>query len=144
MSKICAFVGCTRPLWANLLCAPHNAQQWSGRSLRPLRYHPATSGAPNDAEAFFLRASPEPNTGCWLWTGATSRDRAYYRKNQAARFALAFAGRPAPSPSLFALHSCDNGMCVNPSHLRWGTQSENIMDAVRRGRHVNNLPTRRK
>lgn len=39
----------------------------------------------------------------------------------------------------FALHSCDNKRCINPDHLRWGTQSDNMKDAVDRGRHVNNL-----
>lgn len=33
-----------------------------------------------------------------------------------------------------ALHSCDNRRCVNPQHLRWGTQAENMEDMVKRGR----------
>lgn len=32
------------------------------------------------------------------------------------------------------LHSCDNRGCVNAAHLRAGTQRENVMDAVIRGR----------
>lgn len=32
-------------------------------------------------------------------------------------------------------HSCDNPRCINPDHLSLGTQSDNIQDAVRRGRH---------
>jgi hypothetical protein len=39
----------------------------------------------------------------------------------------------------FALHSCDNKRCINPEHLRWGTHSDNMKDAVERGRHANNL-----
>ena len=35
---------------------------------------------------------------------------------------------------LYVLHSCDNPPCVNVEHLRYGTQSDNLMDAVERGR----------
>ena len=34
----------------------------------------------------------------------------------------------------YSLHSCDNIACINPDHLRWGTQRENIRDAQLRGR----------
>jgi len=36
-------------------------------------------------------------------------------------------------PKLFLLHQCDNRKCVNPSHLREGTQKENGEDLVLRG-----------
>ena len=35
---------------------------------------------------------------------------------------------------MHALHSCDNPRCINPSHLRWGTHSENMCDRNQRGR----------
>jgi HNH endonuclease len=31
------------------------------------------------------------------------------------------------------LHSCDNKTCINPEHLSWGTQSQNIKDAYAKG-----------
>lgn len=34
----------------------------------------------------------------------------------------------------FILHNCDNGICVNPAHLRIGTQKENMHDMFSRGR----------
>ncbi len=37
-------------------------------------------------------------------------------------------------PEQFLLHSCDNKICVNPNHLREGTQKENITDAMQRNR----------
>jgi hypothetical protein len=33
------------------------------------------------------------------------------------------------------LHSCDNSKCIEPSHLTLGTQSENVLDCVSKGRH---------
>lgn len=36
--------------------------------------------------------------------------------------------------SLFALHACDNPVCVNPAHLRLGTSKDNAQDREGRGR----------
>ncbi len=37
------------------------------------------------------------------------------------------------------LHTCDNPSCINPSHLRSGTQRENIQDCINKGRFSFNL-----
>jgi hypothetical protein len=41
-----------------------------------------------------------------------------------------------------ALHSCDNPPCVNPTHLRPGTDADNIRDKVDRGRMCSEYPKR--
>lgn len=43
---------------------------------------------------------------------------------------------PAPIDKKQVLHSCDNLGCINPTHLSWGTQSENLRQAVARNRMV--------
>ncbi len=40
---------------------------------------------------------------------------------------------PIP-PDLVVLHSCDNPVCCNPSHLSAGTISDNHQDMIRKGR----------
>lgn len=39
---------------------------------------------------------------------------------------------PAPA-NADAAHACGNRSCVNPSHLRWATRQENMMDAQAHG-----------
>jgi hypothetical protein len=52
---------------------------------------------------------------------------------QAHRFAYELAYGAIP-PGLWALHHCDNPPCVRPDHLFLGTQSDNMLDAIHKGR----------
>lgn len=55
-------------------------------------------------------------------------------QRKAGHVILELSGRERPSPAHHQLHSCDNPGCVAPWHLRWGTNAENVADAVSRGR----------
>lgn len=92
-------------------------------------------------ECFLEKISPEPNTGCWLWTGAGDGDRygqiwssGSKRKAHVVSWEIA-NGRRVPT-GLLVLHSCDVPSCVNPAHLSVGTQGDNMQDAIRRGRRA--------
>ena len=92
------------------------------------------------AERFMSYVSPEPNSGCWLWTGSTARhgygafwlDGSLRPAHRAAR--MLFCG-PIPFGT-FVLHKCDVPSCVNPEHLFLGDNQANATDREikRRGR----------
>ena len=82
---------------------------------------------------------------CWLWIGGTSRNkkhrRPYFRNKPAYRYIYEQAVRPLGSGELLC-HKCDNPMCVNPSHLFVGSKSDNMRDAIAKGRPVGRPPKR--
>lgn len=82
------------------------------------------------------KTEPEPNTGCFLWTGSGERyGRVLYKgTNQYAHrvaYELVFGTVPA---GMNVLHHCHVGLCINPDHLYAGTQSENHADMMFAGR----------
>lgn len=88
------------------------------------------------AEIFWSKVSPEPNTGCWLWTGYRGKYGTVSVGNRsvsAHRRAYGLAKGPIP-PGMYVLHRCDLPGCVNPAHLFLGTAADNSRDMVRKGR----------
>lgn len=79
-------------------------------------------------ERFWEFVSPEPNTGCWLWTGGTNRGYGMFSWNGRTRVAYRFAFEalrgPIP-PGMSLDHLCRTQLCVNPSHLDPCSRSEN-------------------
>ena len=74
---------------------------------------------------------------CWLWTACTDA-LGYGRinalgENKAHRLSYRLYRGDIPT-GMKILHSCDVRNCVNPDHLRIGTQAENVRDSVERGR----------
>lgn len=77
---------------------------------------------------------------CWEWIG--SKDvygygRIYRAPRTIKAHRLSYQLFKGPlDHRLFILHSCDNPGCVNPEHLRLGTQKDNVTDMIKRGRNT--------
>lgn len=83
-------------------------------------------------------------TGCWEWNG-TKHELGYgllnmkalgLSKHRAHRLVfLLVTGQRLRPTDVLRHYECDNPPCVNPDHLRPGTQGDNINDMVAHRRH---------
>lgn len=78
-------------------------------------------------------------TPCWMWMAGKIKGYGYFWLNgkttKAYHFVYKLFNGPIPT-GLCILHECDNPSCVNPTHLKTGTQKDNRQDCVRRGRQA--------
>lgn len=86
---------------------------------------------------------------CWVWKGSLFHNSPYgqvkqeVKTKQVHRVSWEIHYGPIPN-GLCVCHKCDNPPCVRPDHLFTGTNFENTMDSVRKGRceFVKNNPMR--
>lgn len=81
----------------------------------------------------------DETTGCHEWNGSVGSSG--YGKVRIGRtqdystHRIAWVAAHDEIPDGFCImHACDNRRCVNPSHLRLGTHSDNTKDAYLKGR----------
>jgi hypothetical protein len=95
---------------------------------------------PKDLSRFLRKVDARGGPlACWTWTAARYEGGygCFTVRNQhfgAHRVALAWIGDGDVSERRCVLHSCDNPECVNPEHLRYGTQRDNALDRETRAR----------
>lgn len=90
------------------------------------------------SDRFMAFVLPEPNSGCWLWTGATFKkeDGSEYglfavssqRKSVGAHRVSYELHTGAIPDGLVIDHKCRVKLCVNPDHLRAVTQKINATE----------------
>lgn len=137
MKRICAVSGCNKPHKAQGLCAEHyDKQRKRGDALAAPKRHLI-----RDIFERFEANSQQMANGCIEWTAALTENgygRACYRGEATAAHRLAYHIYKKPIPAFSSKsvvrHSCDNRKCVNPDHLIYGTQADNIADMIDRQR----------
>lgn len=78
------------------------------------------------------------NSPCWEWTGSRCSDgygsvKINNKSFGTHRISWILCNGEIEN-GLFVLHHCDNPCCVNPTHLFLGTQRDNSLDKVNKGR----------
>ena len=97
------------------------------------------------SERLLAKLDLDTKPGCWLWTkyknncgygtiGVNGKLQLAHRVS----WQLHNPTQPIP-PGMCVLHECDVRNCVNPEHLKLGTNQDNVQDRVRRGRSAKGL-----
>jgi len=91
------------------------------------------------AERFWKKVSPGGSKQCWIWEGTVQSSgygviRNNYNRVLAHRVSYNIANPDENIDSKVIMHSCDNPPCVNPGHLKSGSQQDNIADMYEKDR----------
>lgn len=108
----------------------------------PKQGQPYPTLGTRDRLRFLSKVRHGAPTECWPWAAATSgagygRFKVAGKLYSAHRLAYELENGPIPAKRVangLILHGCNNPPCCNPSHLRLGSTSDNIADAIAAGR----------
>jgi len=90
-----------------------------------------------NVDSFWSKVARGPKNECWLWEGTRHTADHYGQFQVGSRRVLAHrvAYQLVHGPTNKQVcHACDVTLCCNPSHLFEGSQGDNILDMVQKGR----------
>lgn len=131
----CTVSDCDRKHYAKGYCHKHYVRVWKNGTLIMKR-------ANNGEHLQWLEAnSRHEGDDCLAWPFKSRDSRGYAlasiegRMRVASRVMCELRNGPPPEEGLVCAHNCGKGHlgCVNPKHLRWTTQKDNIADKVKHG-----------
>jgi len=98
-------------------------------------------------KSFENNANVEDLDTCWEWKGSTrgagyGQCSEYVHPSRIASRAM-YELCCGPIEDGWVLHTCDNVLCVNPSHLFLGTPHDNTHDMMAKGRLAPHEPGRK-
>jgi hypothetical protein len=136
--KMCSVETCDRASRARGLCDAHYRRVHRGQLPAEIPIRRVTQGM-TVAERLVFYTDRRGKHDCWPWRCGRDKDgygaisvNGHHRRAHVIAWELA-SGQVCPK-GMCVMHSCDNPPCVNPAHLRLGTNGENVADMVAKGR----------
>ena len=135
MRNICSVADCTNLASGRGFCNAHYQ-----RFLKRGTTDKAAVIKPWTTERLEEKTEKVTESGCWLWLGSPGRHgygeiRINNKIELAHRLSWKLFNGDIPR-GMQACHRCDVRSCVNPSHLFLGTNMDNILDSMKKGRRL--------
>jgi len=135
--KNCSVDGCVNDYYGNGLCNKHYLRKKCHNDLD----HDRQPKYQTMADAYEAHVDRKKSNECWGWKGR--KDCGYgvlqythEKKSFRAHRASYIIHKGEIPEGMFVCHHCDNPPCTNPDHLFLGSNIDNIMDCVSKGRNA--------